>query len=576
MLAAVFVLAIIAAFGFNDDAGALNTTNPGGLSGAHANFTQGVGCAACHDAHDKSPTEWLQAAWTPGNLSEKCSTCHTFGGPAQTAHNQLYSVEKAKMSGKTECVMCHTEHKGAGGKVVAMTDQQCHACHEKKFKSFSDGHPNFSKDFPSRRRTAIAFNHTSHFDKHFQNQRFKEKAPAQRCVTCHDSAVAGRNVPVKPFEQTCAACHEGQIAERDLHLLTFPEFESDPFDRAEIVAACGPTKADQEATAALTSALAEKAAKPSKGAASGETDLEKRVREMKEKLGLVEAPKKQAVKATPKEEEEEFESVSTETLPPLAVMLLGVDDGDDMESYTDPVRDLVTAMVESGDEAILSLLSERTESANQLLAGLSQELVRSVGCAWAGNQEYEALSEPVLGGWYADELSLKYKPLRHGDPVVIGWLNFAAGADVSEEARDQLLSSKEGAGACAKCHSVSTEKGEPDGPAKIEWRLGARSGQKHVRYDHKPHLDLLGPGASCEACHKLNPDAEFAAAFKQTDPFKYASNFNSIENKTCMNCHAAQKVKQECTLCHEYHDEHGFRKKMLSGDPKGAPVAATK
>jgi hypothetical protein len=576
MLVAVFVLAIIAAFGFNEDAGALNTTDPGALSGAHANFTQGVGCAACHDAHDQSPTDWIQAVWKPGNLSEKCSTCHTFGGPAQTAHNQVFSAEKTKMSGTTECVMCHTEHKGAGGKVVAMTDQQCHACHEKKFNSFSDGHPKFSKDFPSRRRTAIAFNHTSHFDKHFENKRFKEKSPTQRCVTCHDSAVASRNVPVKPFEQTCAACHENQIADRDLHLLTFPEFEADPFDKAEIAAACGPTQRNQGGTAALPVASAKTMAKPTKAAATTETDLEKRVREMKEKLGLVAAPKKKVAKKAPKEEEEEFESVSTETLPPLAVMLLGVEDGEEVESYTDPVRDLVSAMVESGDEAILSLLSERTENANWLLAGLSQELVRSVGCAWARNQEYEALSEPVLGGWYADALSLKYKPLRHADPVVLGWLNYAAGEDVPEAARDQLLSSTEGAGACTKCHSVSIEVGKPEGLAKIEWRPGAQSGQKHVRYDHKPHLDLLGPGASCEACHKLNPDAEFAAAFKQTNPLKYASNFNSIENKTCMNCHAEQKVKQECTLCHEYHDEPGFRKKFLYGDNNKTPMTARK
>ena len=574
LLAFAFVVAIIAAFGFHDGAGALDTSSPGDLSGAHANFTQGVGCVACHDTHDKSASEWIQAAWTPGDLSENCSTCHTFGGPAQTPHNKVFTGEAALAASKTECVMCHTEHKGAAGEIVAMTDQQCHACHEKKFKSFSNGHPAFSKDFPSRRRTAIAFNHTSHFDKHFQNKRFVEKAPAQRCVTCHNAANADRNVPVRSFETTCAACHENQIAERDLHLLTFPELEENPFDKAEIIAACGPGEADQEAAAAIVEKLA---AKPIKTAAN-ETKLEARVREMKEKLGLIEAPKKpettNQANATP-QEDEEFESVSTETLPPLAMMLLDVEDGEDPESYAEPVSELVNAMIESGDGAILDLLSERTDKAKQLLAGLSQELVRSVGCAWALNQEYEALSEPVLGGWYADELSLKYKPLRHGDPVVLGWLNLATSSDVSEDFRDQLLSSSEGAGACAKCHSVSTEKGVSDGPRKIEWRLGAQSGQKHVRYRHKPHLNLLGPGASCETCHKINPDAEFSAAFKQTDPLNYASNFRSIEKQTCMNCHAESKVKQECTLCHEYHDEHGFRKKMLSGDG-GSPHSAPK
>jgi hypothetical protein len=554
LLVAVFIVAIIAAFGFGEDGvSALNTTNPGDLSGAHANFTKDVGCAACHEAHDKPAVQWIQAAWTPGNLSEKCSTCHTFGGPAQSPHNKTFKT--TGVAEKTECAMCHTEHKGADAAVVAMTDQQCHACHEKKFISFSNGHPKFSKDFPSRRRTAIDFNHTSHFNKHFQNKRFVEKVPKQRCVACHDTAAAGRNVPVQAFEKTCAACHENQIAKRDLHLLTFPEFEANPFDPAEILAACGPTKAAQEETGALSSELAESLAKLQESGSDGSKDILARVNEMKAKLGLGDSV------------EEEYEAVSTETLPPLAALLLGVEDGEDPENYTEPVRDLVNAMIESGDEAVLELLSERTESAKRLLAGLSPELVRSVACAWAGNQEYEAPSEPNLGGWFAEELSLKYRPERHGDPVVRGWLDLAVKAETPDDVRDVLLSKSEGAGACAKCHSVSSEAGA-DKAAKVEWRFGAQSDQRHVRYQHKPHLNLLGLGASCEACHALNPNAEYSAGFKHTNPLKFESNFKSIENKTCATCHAKDKVKQECTLCHEYHNDHGFRKKMVSNVQK--------
>jgi hypothetical protein len=554
MLVLAFVVAIIAAFGFgyDDGAGALNTTSPGGLSGAHENFTKAIGCVACHDAHDKPASQWIQAAWSPGNLSEKCSTCHAFGGPAQSPHNKTFKTNGA--SEKTDCVMCHTEHKGAAATVVAMSDKQCNACHEKKFDSFSKGHPTFSKDFPSRRRTAIAFNHTSHFDKHFQNKRFVDKAPKQRCVACHDTAAAGRNVPVQAFEKTCAACHENQIAERDLHLLTFPEFEKNPFDPAEILAACGPTKAAQEETGALSAALAENLAKFQASGSDGSKDIMARVNEMKTKLGLGVQPA----------DAEEFESVSTETLPPLAVLLLGLeDDGDDPESYTDPVRDIINAMIETGDAAVLEMLSERTDSAKQLLAGLSPELARSVACAWAGNQEYEAPSEPALGGWFADALALKYRPVRHGDPVVRGWLDLAAGGDVPDDASDIIFSKSEGVGACAKCHSVSSQGGTGEA-ARVEWRFGAKSDQRHVRYEHKPHLNLLGPGASCETCHKIDPEAAYDAAFKQADPLKFSSNFKSIENKTCSTCHATDRVKQECTLCHEYHNEHGFQKKMVS------------
>ena len=553
LLVGAFVIAIIAAFGFGEDGvngvNAFNTTNPGDLSGAHANFTKDAGCAACHEAHDQTAMQWIQAAWTPGNLSEKCSSCHTFDGPAQSPHNKAFKIDGAVA--KTKCVMCHTEHKGAGASVVAMSDQQCHACHEKKFTSFSEGHPEFSKDFPSRRRTAILFNHTSHLDKYFQDKRYVDKVPKQRCVACHDTAIAGRNVPVRAFEKTCAACHESQIAKRDLELLTLPEFEANPFDPSETLAACGLTKAAQEEAGELSSELAKNLAQLQ--GSDGSKDLMARVNEMKAKLGLGES-----LTAA-----EEYESVSTETLPPLALLLLGVEDGEDPEGYTEPMRDLVNAMIESADKAVLELLTERTKSAKNLLAGMSPELARNVACAWASNEEYEAPSEPKLGGWFADELSIKYRPLRHGDPVVRSWLNLAAVADTPDDVRNLLLSKSEGAGACAKCHSVSREGGA-DKAIKVEWQFGAQSDQRHVLYQHKPHLNLMGLGGSCETCHTLNPNAAYDAGFKHLDPLDFASNFKSIENKTCATCHAKDKVKQECTLCHEYHNDHSIRKKIVS------------
>ena len=101
------MVAIIAAFGFGEDGvngvTAFNTTNPGDLSGAHANFTKDVGCVACHEAHDKTGMQWIQAAWTPGNLSEKCSSCHTFDGLAQAPHNKIFKIDGAVA--KTECAM---------------------------------------------------------------------------------------------------------------------------------------------------------------------------------------------------------------------------------------------------------------------------------------------------------------------------------------------------------------------------------------------------------------------------------------------------------------------------------------
>ncbi|MDD9916341.1 MAG: hypothetical protein OXT01_16945, partial [Rhodospirillaceae bacterium] len=87
-------------------------------------------------------------------------------------------------------------------------------------------------------------------------------------------------------------------------------------------------------------------------------------------------------------------------------------------------------------------------------------------------------------------------------------------------------------------------------------------------YSHGPHLNLLGPGTSCETCHKLNDKADYAGSFKHHDPLKFESNFNSIENGTCTQCHAKGQVRQECTLCHEYHNGNKFKRRMMSASSK--------
>ncbi|MDD9924411.1 MAG: hypothetical protein OXR03_01160, partial [Rhodospirillaceae bacterium] len=87
-------------------------------------------------------------------------------------------------------------------------------------------------------------------------------------------------------------------------------------------------------------------------------------------------------------------------------------------------------------------------------------------------------------------------------------------------------------------------------------------------YSHGPHLNLLGPGASFETCNKLDEKEDYAGSFKDYDPLKFASNFNSIENGTCSACHAKGQVRQECTLCHQYHNGNKFKRRMMSASTK--------
>jgi hypothetical protein len=559
-LAAALIVALISAFAFyGDSATAISSVNPGALSGGHQNFTAEKGCATCHKQHGGDAGMWVMASWSPGTLSKSCESCHTFSGAPTAPHNEQFKTAGGQRN--TECTMCHTEHRGADGNITQLTDSQCNACHEKQFKNFSDGHPNFSKDYPSRRRTAIAFDHTHPFTKHFETQRFVDRAPKDRCIACHNVDEAARNVPVRPFEQACARCHENQIAGRELVLFSLPEFEENPFDMAAVGEACGPTADAREVAGENLTVLAEKLEELRDGGLSAVTasqGLLADVEALKSRLGFAE----------PGEPEEEYESVSTETLPPTAVLLLGIEDGEDIAAYSEPVRDLVMGMIEGGPEPLMGALKGRGNPIT-LLGDMSPELLRGVGCAWASNVEYEAPSEAVSGGWFADALSLRYKPVRHADPVARAWINLAAsgGEGVTDDLRDALLSRSEGPGACTKCHAVSKSPNKSDA-LQVEWAFGAQSSQRHLSYSHGPHLDLLGPGASCEACHKMDASADYAGSFKHNDPLKFESNFKSIENGTCTECHAKGQVRQECTLCHQYHNGNKFKHQMKSASAK--------
>jgi hypothetical protein len=558
-LAAALVVAMISALAFyGSGASAISSVNPGGLSGGHKNFTAKQGCATCHKPHGSGAVEWLQASWSPGSLSQSCESCHAFSGPATTPHNEQFKTTGAKRT--TECTMCHTEHKGMDAKITQLSDTQCSACHEKRFTSFSEGHPSFSKDYPSRRRTAIAFDHTSHLSKHFQDKRFTDRTPKELCIGCHNVTKAARNVPVRPFQESCAKCHESQIAKRELVLFSLPEFEENPFDAAAVGEACGPTLEAREAAGDQLAEITEKLAELAEGGANptAAATLGKELETLKGRLGFGE----------PIEPAEEYESVSTETLPPTAVFLLGIEDGEDAEAYSEPVRDMIMGTIENGHEPLKAALKGRGDP-NVLLNDLSPELLRGIGCAWASNVEYEAPAGEVSGGWFADGLSLRYRPNRHADPVAKAWLNLAAagGEGVTDDLRDMLLSRSEGPGACTKCHSVSEDSTAKD-KLQVEWALGGQSRQRHLNYSHGPHLNLLGPGATCQTCHKLNETADYFAAFKHRNPLDFESNFKSIENNTCTACHAKGQVRQECTLCHEYHNGNQFKRRMTSSRAK--------
>ncbi len=562
LVALAVALALIAGFfGFSPLGSAPSASlDVGALSGGHASFTAEQGCTACHEAHGQPASMWLRAAFSASDMTAKCTNCHSFGGPPSTAHNMTLAalgaapIARNPLAGEVGCVACHSEHKGIAAGISPLSGVQCATCHEDQFAAFDSTHPQFGGDYPHDRRNALQFDHVRHLNLHFTDARYSERAPAV-CTDCHNISQAERRAAPGGFEETCAACHGGQMASRELMLLRFPALDEPVIDPADIVQACGPTLDQYEALEARAEALA---------AGDEPDDIE----------------------------EDEYEAVSFEEFSLIGAYLLdvAVDDPDD---FGDALGDLVLAMAEEGAAPLLELLADKTseETALRLLAGLNAEGAKRIACAWGANLEYEPPAEPDLGGWFGDFLELRYRPSGHADPVMRAWLDFAAAAvaaadddddeavERAEAVQELLMSQRDGAGACIKCHAVTeaarTEDDDSGSALQIEWRFGADAGNPFNFYDHGAHLRLVGPAGiamddpaqGCATCHKVNAEADYRGGFSGHDPQTFSSNFAPIGKETCQQCHAAGEVRQECSLCHRYHEAPAFKASMMRKEP---------
>jgi len=493
---------------------AFDSRDPGPLSAEHAMLVGPQGCGACHGAHGQGAATFFAAIAASENVSAKCVDCHDFPGGGMRAHNAAAFAGKPGVPA-TSCTMCHTEHQGSFGNLTTIASAQCATCHERKFRSFAEAHPPFRPTYPQLQRDAIVFGHASHLEKHFREPAFAERAPAG-CTACHAVTDAGRAVLPRGFE-TCEACHGEQIAKRPLPALALPEMDENRVDPARLAAACGSVP-----------------------------------------------------------EDEAYSAISLELATPLAAYLLAAD-ADDPVGLTEPMQELLQALAENGADALGGLLAKALPGVRpaDLLSGLGPEQVRQLACAWAANREYEPPAGPAFGGWLAEPLQLSYVATRHADPVMKAWLDAVATARPPEAAeqrerferlRRQFLSASEGPGACVKCHSVGAAAGAEGeaGRLAVEWRYDfAVTRDRHTRYNHAPHINLMGPDVTCGTCHKVDREADYQAAFRQLDRARFVPSFKPIDIATCRGCHAETLVPDDCATCHVYHGEHGFKTRMM-------------
>ncbi len=550
----------------NGSVPALSALNPGPLTGDHLNFVgpSSKSCSACHAPHESSGWYWLSSAFVDNDMTSKCLDCHIFEGPARLAHNQTISATQSVM--RTDCVMCHTEHKGSDADISALSDEQCSICHENKFDAFDSGHPQFRERFPYFIRPSIKFDHVSHIGKHFFSDKYlssisdsklSKHSPLipESCITCHDEPNADRRVTPLGYDIGCKGCHDQQIAARELVVLNLPELLERTAEDDELIEACGPTIEYIEAVISEENLV-----------------------------------------------EDEYESISGDELDVISSFIFGYN-SDDIDNYDQLFRDFLSSIITSRSFQISEFTNERigNQQSKKLFSGLNPEVVKRLACAWASNIEYELpFDEPSYGGWYGDFTELKYKPTRHADPVLRNWIEFsinaysnAVGDEEKERARimrESLLSPKNGPGACLKCHSVY----QVDEVLAVNWNYEQTREEvgPHQRYSHSSHPlvearrkqahdEEIGPISvenskpGCATCHQMNTESDFRGSFDRSlreyeasDPSSYASNFLGITKETCTSCHARSRVAQNCQLCHQYHIEPNYKIEMVLEKPK--------
>ena len=498
--------------------GLVSVSDAGPLSRSHEKFTETEGCSSCHSAHGQGPVAWIKAVFSQEDMSVGCVNCHSFSGPDSISHNNKDLIKDREVR-KTECVICHREHNGERMNNLKLTGEQCNTCHKNKFDSFSKGHPEFPEKYPYFNRNSLKFDHSSHLNKHFENPKFSAKGP-KSCMGCHQVTLSDREVRPQAFEMICVECHGSQIKKKELVLLRLPEFMQNYIDGDSLIQACNAPAQDKT--------------------------------------------------------EEEFLSVSTEIPALVSSFLLNVPE-DDPETYEKPMQELIMAMAEESILPVEDLLNSQTENplADKLLLGMNPEVLKRAACSWGLNLEYEPPAEAKFGGWYADMLEVRYKPIGHRDPVAKSWVEFALAVSTAQEdedkatralaMRDEIISAKEGVGGCVKCHAINetiTKEGKKE--LEVEWNYKNVNNRPHSQYSHSSHIEIMGNNNSCSNCHILNSKADYMASFKSFDGTEWSSNFESIEKKTCMQCHVKSKINQDCQTCHVYHLNPRFKKKMFT------------
>lgn len=147
------------------------------------------------------------------------------------------------------------------------------------------------------------------------------------------------------------------------------------------------------------------------------------------------------------------------------------------------------------------------EEPTKLMKAVSNDVTRVASVMPGLSVEQLKNPKPVenapKSGWYwigdasVEPVELRYKPIGHADGVVKAWLQFSTEGDP---------------GRCQKCHTPGS------------WTKPVAKS-----FPHAIHAGV----AKCQTCH---------------------GDVRPVVKQSCVQCHAPGKVREDCALCHRYHD----------------------
>ncbi|NCG13578.1 MAG: hypothetical protein GWP38_09580, partial [Planctomycetia bacterium] len=580
--------------------------SPGPLSHAHGKLS----CDACHSPNLNS-LDGLVMNVLDGvhdNLgSQGCVNCHDLGEHSKSPHGldpatwaEMYpDIGLSALQAETECAQCHKEHQSSGT-FLEMNDRRCQNCHQDKFDSFTEGHPDFPVTYGLKPRR-FSFDHSSHSLKHFAE--VPDQAP-ETCAGCHSLEVSTGAMNVLPFEESCGGCHSSEISgkgaqgkNQGIEIFKLPEVDFQTLSDNGLQTYSWAKYPDGRTNAwtkrwFLNGQVGDRFDKLSDLKLSRlENAPIERLKDVEEFVHLVQTEwaaaleedlqlwvsrwLSPAVEDLSRDEladlsgqfphallhfvqQQWFLPVEKIDLQNLTVtekveqqggsqddMLAGEDDmlagEDDMLAGEDDML--------AGEDDMLAGEDDMLAGEDDMLAGeddmLAANNVNSFGSRNSEKQadEYRRFVAGVdwanIGGWYLDGPSLWYRPVQHADSFLKAWIELES----QEENRDKFsedilneLTGKYSAGRCQKCHVGLGIVGQ-----EVNWvHERKKESFEFAHFNHAAHV-FNDEGRRCNTCH-------IPAESKSTD----GHDWLSVSKESCVECHG-QQIRQDCTLCHKYH-----------------------